>query len=61
MNIEREQLILHMLASLEYPSKELTKWEEDFIASITDQFDTRGSLSDRQFETLERIYAEKTS
>jgi hypothetical protein len=38
----------------------LTKWELDFMESITDQFAHTLSLSPRQEEILERIYAEKT-
>jgi len=38
----------------------LTKWEEDFMESIADQFEERGSISDRQEEILERIYSNKT-
>jgi hypothetical protein len=38
----------------------LTKWEEDFMDSLTEQFEERGSISDRQEEILERIYAERT-
>lgn len=52
--------IIHFLKALEMPSKELTKWELGFIADLDDQFMRRGSLSDKQFEILERIYAEKT-
>ena len=40
--------------------KELTAWEQQFMESITDQFDRSGTLSVRQLEILERIYAEKT-
>ena len=58
---ERHDLILHMLTSLESPSRELTKWEEDFIASLSEQLQRRGDLSDRQIEILDRIYTEKTS
>jgi len=54
-------VIEHFLEELKAPAKELTKWEQDFIISISDQFDRRGSLSDKQFEILERIYAEKTA
>ena len=43
----------------EESSKPLTKWEESFMESITDQFERTGSLSERQLEILERIYAEK--
>ncbi len=40
--------------------KRLSKWEEDFLESISDQLERTGSLSERQAEILERIYAEKT-
>lgn len=39
---------------------DLSPWESGFMESITAQFDERGSLSDRQEDILERIYAEKT-
>ena len=38
----------------------LTSWELGFMESITDQHARTGSLSERQTEILERIYAEKT-
>lgn len=38
----------------------LTPWEEEFMASITHKFDRDQTLSDKQEEILERIYAEKT-
>lgn len=38
----------------------LSKWEENFMISITDQFDRSGRLSERQIAILEQIYAEKT-
>ena len=38
----------------------LTSWELGFMESITDQHERTGSLSERQTEILERIYAEKT-
>jgi len=57
---DRKAEIARMLEMLESPSKELTKWEENFLGSVRDQFTSRGTLSDRQFEILDRIYAEKT-
>lgn len=56
----RASLIQHMLEALETPSKDLTKWEENFIGSIQEQFTARGTLSDRQVEILDRIYTEHT-
>jgi hypothetical protein len=38
----------------------LTKWEADFVASIDQQFQQKKSLSEKQLEVLERIYAAKT-
>jgi hypothetical protein len=58
---DKVKLIQHMLECLESPSRELTKWEEGFVESVREQFLERGSLSDRQTEILERIYAEKTA
>lgn len=52
--------ITEFLSALENPYKALTTWEQDFIISITDQFNMRGTLSDKQFNILERIYTEKT-
>jgi len=49
------------LTALQKPHRSLTTWEKDFVTSITDQFASRGSLSDKQFQVLERIYAEKTA
>ena len=60
MDDKQRELVTHMLKELETPVRDLTKWEEDFVTSVTDQFERRGSLSDRQIEILERIYAEKT-
>jgi hypothetical protein len=34
----------------------LTKWEEDFILSVEEQFLVKENLSNRQCEILERIY-----
>jgi hypothetical protein len=56
----RKEVIQQMLHALESPHKDLTEWEENFLESIAKQFDRSGSLSDKQFEILDRIYAEKT-
>jgi hypothetical protein len=55
------EIIQHFIEELKSPYKPLTTWEENFIISIEDQFSRRRTLSDKQFETLERIYAEKTA
>jgi hypothetical protein len=46
-------------ACINESTKRLTKWEEGFLESISDQLERTGSLSERQAEILERIYTEK--
>lgn len=41
-------------------SHKLSKWELDFVESLSEQLERRGTLSERQQEILERIYTEKT-
>ena len=53
-------VIEHMITTIQEEGRNLTDWEENFIESIADQFETRGTVSDRQEEILERIYSEKT-
>jgi hypothetical protein len=55
------EVIEHFFKELEHPAKPLNTWENNFLISIKDQFDNRGTLSPKQFEILERIYAEKTA
>ena len=53
--------IEHMFRDLERPKNPLTTWELEFLTSIKDQFDRRGSLSVKQTDILSRIYEERTS
>lgn len=55
-----EKQIQHMLEVLETPRQELSSWEVDFVASVTDLFlGGEHNLSKRQIEKLESIYLEK--
>ena len=45
----------------EEASKPLTQKEQDFMISITDQFDRSAFLTEVQIDWLEDIYANKTS
>lgn len=56
-----KEMIQHMLRELEHPAKKLTAWELGFLESISEQFFERNTLSEKQFEILERLYAEKTA
>lgn len=48
------------IIAVQQDSHDLTQWEADFIDSLSAQFEQRKSMSERQEEILERIYAEKT-
>ena len=53
---DRHTEIEELLSQCENFSGHLTDWESQFIESIREQFDSRGDLSDKQVEILERIY-----
>lgn len=38
----------------------LSDWEGAFMESVTEQFEARGTLTEKQEEIVERIYCEKT-
>jgi len=57
---QTKEVIASWIDEVNDQGQKLTKWELDFMDSITDQFDRTSSLSERQEETLERIYANKT-
>lgn len=60
MDEDKKKLAEEWLKKIDEDAVNLTKWEEDFIASIKNQFEKRGSLSEKQMEILERIYADRT-
>lgn len=39
---------------------ELTNWERTFLGSVSEQLSKGWTLSERQIEILDRLYAEKT-
>lgn len=55
------EVIRHWIDTISTEGRGLSKWEGDFVESVAEQFEERGSISDRQEEILERIYAEKTA
>lgn len=58
--IKEPETIERWIETVNLEGKNLTKWEESFMESITEQFMTRKWISDKQEEILERIYAERT-
>lgn len=55
----RDAKIDHMLRELDTLGRNLTRWEENFLADVTDQWERSRSLSDRQHDILEKIYTER--
>jgi hypothetical protein len=58
MKQDKEVIIDRIEACLDN-RKKLSKWESDFIDSIYIWFERNGFITDKQEETLERIYANK--
>jgi len=59
MEESKKKLVEEWFKSIEETGVNLSKWEEDFVESVKEQFTKRGSLSEKQLEILERIYAER--
>lgn len=58
--LSEPKVIEHWITTINDDGRNLTKWELDFMESITEQFAQRNSISDKQEEILERIYVNKT-
>ena len=54
---EAETLIDYIIDQTEY---EPSAWEQDFLDSVSEQLETKDSISDKQSETLQKIYAKAT-
>lgn len=55
----RKQVIERMINKLEEDTvayDNMTKWEQNFVDSIGEQFREKGDLTNRQCEILERLY-----
>jgi hypothetical protein len=49
-----------LIADCERRDDKLSEWEQGFIQSVRELFDRRGSLSDKQLETLNNIWEKIT-
>lgn len=54
------EIIEDWINTVQLSGRDLSKWEQDFMESIQDQFERKKWISDKQEEILERIYSEKT-
>ena len=55
------EVIRHWIESVNEEGRGLTPWEKSFMESITEQAGISGQVSEKQQESLERIYAARTS
>lgn len=54
------ELIQHWINEINEHGVNLSKWEKDFMESISEQFEKYKTISDKQEEIVERIYTDKT-
>jgi hypothetical protein len=59
-SIFNEEDIEQMLSTCAEHGSRLTEWERGFVESLTDQFEEKTTISEKQLVTLEKIYAAKT-
>lgn len=52
-------IVQHYLRSLQQPRHELSNWELEFLADVSDQFANTVELSDGQIKKLYEIYKAK--
>lgn len=57
---QKPEVIEYWINTINDEGINLSKWEQDFMESITEQWERRRSVSDKQEEIIERIYADKT-
>lgn len=59
-NKKRLDLIKSWIDEVNEHGKGLTDWEENFMESLTEQFNLYGTMSPKQQDILERIRSSKT-
>ena len=40
----------------DYEFEKLSEWEQSFLTSVRDQFERKGTVSEKQYQVLERIW-----
>lgn len=56
----RRQEIAGMMRDLENPRRLLSRWEQDFLYSLTDREPWR-TFTDKQYENLKKVWEEKAN
>lgn len=52
----RRETIKYMIEFCQSQLENLSHWEQNFIESVSEQFDEKGNLTDTQCDKLEQIY-----
>lgn len=55
------EVLKRWIECIEEEGRGVTDWEHSFVESVSEQLDRRGSLSEAQIDSLEKIYASRTS
>lgn len=53
------KVIEEWIRTINEKGENLNKWEQDFVESITEQFEQKKWISDKQEDILERIYSDR--
>lgn len=53
-------VVYQYLRDLIEPSQPLTDWEDEFVESVSQQFENTGLISQKQFDVLERIHGDRS-
>lgn len=61
MNRQPPEVIEHWISTILSEGRGVTKWEQTFVEDLAEQIEESGTLSERQEEILESIYAKRTA
>lgn len=59
LTLQQKDNVSRWIHGLENPRQDLNAWELGFLASVADQFDRIEFLSEKQIDTLKKLYEEK--
>ncbi len=55
------EILRQWIECIEEEGRGVTDWERSFVESVSEQLERRGTLTDAQIDTIETIYAARTS
>ncbi len=55
------EILRQWIECIDEEGRGVTDWERSFVESVSEQIDRSGTLTDKQIDQLEGIYARRTS